>query len=204
MEKNCDGLAEHLKLRDRTGRKSARIANATTLGFLFVAALFAAPAGASGSSIGSFSLTGEVVASLKTSHEFTTTETVGGTSVKVPIYGCQVGQGGTNSDVINVPDGKVVLNGHSAKARSLEFTVPTDGKTDTVTAATSQLSFSLNVGKLSYLWVSDSGTITTKANGKSGKFSVTFEPSTSGTASGNSATKSLHVTGAWTTCRPWP
>ena len=112
---------------------------------------------------------------------------------------------GTGTDVINLPDGKVVLNGHSAKATALEFSVPFDGKSDTLTSSSNQLSFALEVGKLSYLWVSSTGTITTTSKGQSGTFSVTFDPSATGVATGNDhATKPLHVSGSWTSCTPWP
>jgi hypothetical protein len=184
---------------------SLYLASVAALGAVIGATIVGAPAGASGSSIGKFSLTGEVVASLKTSLEFNHTSNLGGSSVSTPEYGCQVGQSGTNSDVINIPDGKVVLNGHSTKATSIGFSVPTDGKTDTVTAGGNDLSFSMNVGKLSYVWVSSSGSITTAANGKTGNFSVTFSPDkTSAGANSSAANASLKVKGSWTSCHPWP
>jgi hypothetical protein len=181
----------------------AHFAGATALGTLFVTALVVSPAGAG--STGSFSLTGEVVANVKTSAMFNNSETVGGTKVTVPIHGCQVGQQGTNSDVINIPAGKVTLNGRSVKATAIQFNVPTDGKTDSLSPTSSQLTFGLNVGKLDYLWVSTAGTLTTKANGKSGSFSVTLAPSQPGVSSGgDKATSDVHIKGSWSSCTPWP
>jgi hypothetical protein len=199
------GAPQHCGFSTRTIGSWVRLAGAAATGVLMSAALWGAPAGASGSSIGSFKLTGEVVASVKTSHEFNHTSILGGTSVSTPEYGCQIGQSGTNNDIINIPDGKVVLNGHSTKATGMQFSVPTDGKTDTLTSSSDQLSFTLAVGKLSYIWVSSTGTITTAASGKSGNFSVTLVPDTNTTgADSSSATKSLHVSGSWTSCNPWP
>jgi len=63
--------------------------------------------------------------------------------------------------------------------------VPFDGKSDTLSTSGSQLSFGLEAGKLSYLWVSTSGTLTTTAKGQSGTFSATLVPSATGTATGN-------------------
>jgi len=191
--------------RDRNWRpyRIANVVSATALGSLLFATLIVSPAGAS--STGSFSLTGEVVANVKTSAMFNNSETVGGTKVTVPIHGCQVGQQGTNSDVINIPDGEVTLNGHSVKATAIQFNVPTDGKTDSLSPTSSQLTFGLNVGKLDYLWVSTAGTLTTKANGKSGSFSVTLAPSQPGVSSGgDKATSDVHIKGSWSSCTPWP
>ncbi len=192
----------------RSNKIRARLANlagVAVIGTFMCAAGMVSPAGASGSSIGSFTLSGQVVAKLKTSKEINVISNIGGSSIPSTLHGCQVGQPGTGTDVINLPDGKVVLNGHSAKATAVEFSVPFDGKSDTLTSSSNQLSFALEVGKLSYLWVSSTGTITTTSKGQSGTFSVTFDPSATGVATGNDhATKPLHVSGSWTSCTPWP
>jgi hypothetical protein len=195
----------HHHVRRRTIGMVTRLASVAALGALIGATIIGAPAGASGSSIGKFSLTGQVVASLKTSTEFNHSSDLGGTVVSTPEYGCQVGQSGTNSDVINVPDGKLVVNGKSTKATGISFSVPTSGKTVALTATSNDLAFSFAVGKLSYVWESVSGTITTKANGQSGTFSATFDPAKtpSGTLSSGAKTP-LQVKGSWTSCHPWP
>ena len=199
--------------RNRTGQRRitrmcarlASLASVAVVGTLICATTMVSPAGASGSSIGSFTLTGQVVAKLKTSKEIKFVENLDGTSIPMTLHGCQVGQPGTNADIINVPAGKVVLNGHSTKVTAIEFSVPFDGKSDTLSTSGSQLSFGLEAGKLSYLWVSTSGTLTTTAKGQSGTFSATLVPSATGTATGNDqASKPLQVSGSWASCTPWP
>ncbi len=180
------------------------LGGATALGALIFATMVVSPAGASGS-IASFSLTGEVVANVKSTALFNNAQTVDGTTVTVPLHGCQVGQPGTDSDVINIPDGKVTLNGHSVKAMAIQFSIPTDGKTDSLSPTGNQITFALNVGKLQYFWYSSSGTLTTAANGKTGSFSATLVPPATAVADGNDkASSMLHIKGSWTKCTPWP
>jgi hypothetical protein len=187
----------------RTGTWGARLGVGVALGTLLGATVLVGPAGAS--SIGKFTLTGEVVASFKTSSEFNNQESVGGSLVTEPIHGCQVGQQGTNEDVINIPDGKVVVDGKSVKALAISFQIPTDGKTDTITATSDQMEFGLDVGKLTYAWLAASGTITTKANGQSGSFNVTLEPlKVNGSYGANSERSSVQAKGSWSKCTPWP
>jgi hypothetical protein len=199
---------EHPGGKDRSrrfGLRATSLASVVAVGALVCTTVLVAPAGASGSSIGSFTLSGQVVAKLSTMKEIKVVEVLGGTSIPSTLHGCQVGQPGTGTDVINVPAGSVVLNGKSLKASAIEFSVPFDGKSDTLSASSNQLSFGMDVGKLSYLWVSTSGTITTNSKGTSGNFSVTFEPSATGVATGNDhASKPLHVSGSWSSCTPWP
>lgn len=187
----------------RTSRWGARVGSAVALGTLIGATLMSSPAGAS--SIGKFTLSGEVVASVTTSSEFNNQESLGGTLVTVPVHGCQVGQQGTNSDHINIPDGKFVVDGKSVKALAIAFDIPTDGKTDTITATSDQMEFGLDVGKLTYAWLAASGTITTKANGQSGSFNVTLEPlKVNGSYGSNSERSSVQAVGSWSKCTPWP
>jgi len=187
----------------RTGTWGARLGVGVALGTLLGATVLVGPAGAS--SIGKFTLTGEVVASFKTSSEFNNQESVGGSLVTEPIHGCQVGQQGTNEDVINIPDGKVVVDGKSVKALAIAFQIPTDGKTDTISSSSNQVQFGLDVGKLTYVWQSSSGTITTTANGQSGSFNLTLTPLTrDGSYGSNSERSSVKAIGSWSKCTPWP
>jgi len=60
----------------------ASLASVAVVGTLICATTVVSPAGASGSSIGSFTLTGQVVAKLKTSKEIKFVENLDGTSIR--------------------------------------------------------------------------------------------------------------------------
>jgi len=108
--------------RNRTGQRRitrmcarlASLASVAVVGTLICATTVVSPAGASGSSIGSFTLTGQVVAKLKTSKKSNSSRILMEPQSDDAAW-LSVGQPGTNADIINVPAGKVVLNGHSTK-----------------------------------------------------------------------------------------
>lgn len=126
----------------------------------------------------------------------------------VPIEGCQVGQVPTQI-VLNFPTLKFPLNGHTATEKYVEAVVGVvkDGDHEKINYGFSDVVFDLTVGKKTYSWSSTSGTISTKAMGDGGSFDAHLVQS-GDVPGGNpyesgSATKPVHVIGAWSSCHPW-
>jgi hypothetical protein len=169
-------------------------------------AVLAATASASGGSIGPVSFTGQVSGSVKES--LAIKEQVSG--VSIPAVGCQVQQSSTPEDLLHFPSPTTLtVNGHKAKVDLMIVIEATKyGNTEKIATDGADVTLTMAVGTKNSEWTSTSGTLEVEDKGLAGSFDVGLIPA-SKAPGGNpvqsgGATKAVHMSGSWSTCRPWP
>ncbi len=172
---------------------------------LTAALLAATPAVASAAdAIGPFTFTGQVTGSV--AEPLKITDTLDGT--KLHVVGCQVQQSSTPEDLIHFPVPKLKDNGKAVSDLQITAEAPKYGSTEKVVAGGAQVVVTLSIGSKNSEWTSTSGTLTMKDKGLAGSFSVGLIPA-SKAPGGNpvmsgGATRPIHVSGSWSSCRSWP
>jgi hypothetical protein len=162
----------------------------------------AATAAAAADAIGPFNFSGQVTGSV--SEPLKITETIDG--AKLPWVGCTVQQSSTPEDLIQFPSPKLKDNGNAVTTVQIVTEATKYGATEKIAADGAQVVVTLSVGKKNSEWTSTSGSLEMKDKGLAGSFSVGLIPA-SKAPGGNpvmsgGATKPIHVSGSWSTCRP--
>jgi hypothetical protein len=186
--------------------RTTRLVMVTALAFgapIVATALTASAASAGPSTIGSLTLTGQIVGKAEVYSSAVS-------SLGIPLEGCQVGQQ-NNSVLINLFTLDLRLNGKVVKESDAEVTIQVakDG-------ASSSLKFSnetpngvglqLVAGGSTYLWSSLSGSVELKSKGDGGSVNATLVPAgstllhASNSLESGKATSSITIAGSWSSC----
>jgi hypothetical protein len=185
--------------RHRRPRPSAVWASSV----LAVALLASTTATASAAdAIGPFNFSGQVTGSI--SEPLKITENVAG--VKIPAVACTVQPSSTPEDLIQFPSPKLKDNGKAVTTLQIVTAAPKYGSTEKIATDGPQVVVTISVGKKNSEWTATSGSLEMKNKGLAGSFSVGLIPA-SKAPGGNpvmsgGATKPIHVSGSWSTCRP--
>jgi hypothetical protein len=185
-----------------TPPRRSRVVAFLALGSLALAPLaLAVPAGASGSTIGTYKFSGEVSGTAKSQAQFS-----GKYGLKT--YSCQVQQE-SNQILLQMVKPSLTVNGKKTTLTSLQITVGVgkDGAAETIGGSSeAQVTLTTASGTKNSEWTSTSGTATVKPKGNGASFAVVMAPA--GSLSGNpvqsgDAKSSVHLSGTVTSCHPF-
>jgi hypothetical protein len=184
-------------------RHRRRSSTAWASSVLAVALLASTAATASAAdAIGPFNFSGQVTGSV--SEPLKITETIDG--AKLPWVGCVVQQSSTPEDLIQFSSPKLKDNGKAVTTLQIVTAATKYGATEKIAPDGAQVVVTLSVGKKNSEWTSTSGSLEMKNKGLAGSFSVGLIPASKAPggnpAMSGGATKPIHVSGSWSTCRP--
>jgi hypothetical protein len=181
--------------------RSLLVALAALSSFTVAPLITVSPASASGKTIGTYTVSGQVAGTIKASERFSGLDSL-------PTYSCQVQQENTEI-LLQVSKVKLVLNGHKATLSSLQITasVPKDGVSEQISKGNqAQVSLTIAVGEKNSEWLSTSGSVTLKPKGNGASFSAALVPSGSLSdiaAQSGGASTGVHLSGSVSSCHPF-
>ena len=187
--------------RMRSVRRAAWVAAAVS------AATLAGAATAGASSAGGV---GQATASGEVSGKLTAPQTLTA-SDGLTQYGCQISPSSPEQLIINFAGGALKVDGKNERASDVQLSLALvkDGNSESLAPVGNSFNNGVGLvlraeGKL-YAWSSISGTISSRASGRSGAFNARLLPEGSPQlvhAGKTSATQPIHLVGTWTGCHP--